>query len=268
MKSSFSAERSGLLCSPIAFRAAARKASGAQHRPDLADVKEEGEATQRQLDEALGVLEKRNEEYRTDLRVFHALAPKMEERSRVTAEFNRIDGLYERLGGKRSGARMDIETFVQRYYLERILHKANLRFREMSGEQFELRMTKETKAGDGKNRGLDLMVYSNVTDKEREIRTLSGGESFMAALSLALGMADQIQASSAAINLEMMFIDEGFGSLDDHSRDQAVRVLKEMAGGSKLIGIISHVTELKQEIEDQLQVWKDEEGSHLQWQIS
>ena len=90
----------------------------------------------------------------------------------------------------------------------------------------------------------------------------------MAALSLALGMADQIQESSAAINLEMMFIDEGFGSLDDHSRDQAVRVLKEMAGGSKLIGIISHVTELKQEIEDQLQVWKDEEGSHLQWQIS
>ena len=129
-------------------------------------------------------------------------------------------------------------------------------------------MTEEKNAGEGKNRGLDLMVYSNVTDKEREIRTLSGGESFMAALSLALGMADQIQESSAAINLEMMFIDEGFGSLDDHSRDQAVRVLKEMAGGSKLIGIISHVTELKQEIEDQLQVWKDEEGSHLQWQIS
>ena len=248
--------------------AAARKAIGEQNRPDLSALKEDCEATQRQLDEAQGVLEKRNEEYRMDLRVWNTLAPKMEERSRVTAEFNRIDGLYERLGGKRSGARMDIETFVQRYYLERILHKANLRFREMSAGQFELRMTKETKAGDGKNRGLDLMVYSNVTDKEREIRTLSGGESFMAALSLALGMADQIQESSAAINLEMMFIDEGFGSLDDHSRDQAVRVLKEMAGGSKLIGIISHVTELKQEIEDQLQVWKDEEGSHLQWQIS
>ena len=248
--------------------AAAGKAIGEQNRPDLSALKEDCEATQRQLDEAQGVIEKRNEEYRMNLRVWNTLAPKMEERSRVTAEFNRIDGLYERLGGKRSGARMDIETFVQRYYLERILHKANLRFREMSGEQFELRMTKETKAGDGKNRGLDLMVYSNVTDKEREIRTLSGGESFMAALSLALGMADQIQESSAAINLEMMFIDEGFGSLDDHSRDQAVRVLKEMAGGSKLIGIISHVTELKQEIEDQLQVWKDEEGSHLQWQIS
>ena len=81
-------------------------------------------------------------------------------------------------------------------------------------------------------------------------------------------MADQIQESSAAINLDMMFIDEGFGSLDDNARNQAVKVLKDMAGGSKLIGIISHVTELKQEIEDQLLVRKDEEGSHLTWQIS
>ena len=124
------------------------------------------------------------------------------------------------------------------------------------------------KAGEGKNRGLDLMVYSNVTGKEREVRTLSGGESFMAALSLALGLADQIQESSSAIQLDMMFIDEGFGSLDEHSRNQAVRVLQEMAGGSRLIGIISHVTELKQEIEDQLLVQKDETGSHVRWQIS
>lgn len=90
----------------------------------------------------------------------------------------------------------------------------------------------------------------------------------MAALSLALGMADQIQQSSAAINLDMMFIDEGFGSLDEHSRNQAVRVLQEMTEGSRLIGIISHVSELKQEIEDQLLVSKDENGSHVKWQIS
>jgi exonuclease SbcC len=112
------------------------------------------------------------------------------------------------------------------------------------------------------------MVYSSVTGKEREVRTLSGGESFMAALSLALGMADQIQERSAAVNLDVMFIDEGFGSLDDHSRNQAVRVLMNMAGGSKLIGIISHVTELKQEIDNQLVVTKDDEGSHVRWQIS
>ena len=90
----------------------------------------------------------------------------------------------------------------------------------------------------------------------------------LAALSLALGMADQIQQSSSAIHLDMMFIDEGFGSLDSQSRDQAVRVLQQMAGGSKLIGIISHVSELKQEIEDQLIVSKDEEGSSARWQIS
>ena len=90
----------------------------------------------------------------------------------------------------------------------------------------------------------------------------------MAALSLALGMADQIQESSAAVNLDMMFIDEGFGSLDEHARNQAVRVLQRMAGGRKLIGIISHVTELKNEIEDQLLVTKDDKGSRVRWQIS
>ena len=170
--------------------------------------------------------------------------------------------------GNVSGSRMDLETFVQRYYLERILYAANRRFQEMSAGQFELRMYDLKKAGEGKNRGLDLMVYSTVTGKEREVRTLSGGESFMAALSLALGMADQIKQSSAAINLDMMFIDEGFGSLDEHSRNQAVRVLQEMAEGSRLIGIISHVSELKQEIEDQLIVTKDENGRHVKWQIS
>ena len=138
----------------------------------------------------------------------------------------------------------------------------------MSGGQFELRMVEEADAGDGKNRGLDLMVYSAVTGKVREIRTLSGGESFLAALSLALGMADQIKESAPGIHLDVMFLDEGFGSLDESARDQAVRVLQEMAGASRLIGIISHVTELKQEIDDQLLVTKDEHGSHVRWQIS
>lgn len=137
----------------------------------------------------------------------------------------------------------------------------------MSAGQFELRCVISRRRVK-EEQGTGLRVYSNVTGKEREVRTLSGGESFMAALSLALGMADQIQQSSSAIHLDMMFIDEGFGSLDSQSRDQAVRVLQQMAGGSKLIGIISHVSELKQEIEDQLIVSKDEEGSSARWQIS
>ena len=192
----------------------------------------------------------------------------MEERSEVMHQYEKINGLYQLLSGNRKNSRMDIETYVQRHYLEQILEAANQRFQDMSAGQFELRMCDIDKAGTGKNIGLDLMVYSAVTGKVREVRTLSGGESFMAALSLALGMADQIQESSAAINLDMMFIDEGFGSLDEHSRDQAVKVLQNMAEGEKLIGIISHVTELNQEIEDQLIVTKDDQGSHTRWQIS
>lgn len=138
----------------------------------------------------------------------------------------------------------------------------------MTGGQFELRMYQLDKAGEGKNHGLDLMVYSSVTGKEREVRTLSGGESFMAALALALGMADQIQQNRSSIHLDMMFIDEGFGSLDEHSRNQAVRVLKRMADKTKMIGMISHVTELKQEVDEQLLITKDQEGSHIRWQLS
>lgn len=246
----------------------AENAIGGREKPDIDALRTEKDTAEKKLKAVQDGLGKLREDYKTNRDVYDALAPKMEERARITTEFTRIESLHGRLAGKRSGARMDIETFVQRYYLQRILYAANARFLNMSAGQYELRMTNLDKAGEGKNRGLDLMVYSTVTGKEREIRTLSGGESFMAALSLALGMADQIQENSASINLDIMFIDEGFGSLDDHSRNQAVEVLKEMAGGSRLIGIISHVTELKQAIDDQLLVSKDDEGSHVQWQIS
>ena len=196
------------------------------------------------------------------------IAPAYKEWAQHKEARQRLYSLYLSLAGRNRGARMDIETFVQRYYLERILDAANARFLEMSAGQFELRMVDLDRAGEGRNRGLDLMVYSNVTGREREVRTLSGGESFMAALSLALGMADQIRESAADVNLDILFIDEGFGSLDNHSRDQAVKVLQQMAGGSRLIGIISHVTEMKQEIDDQLIVTKDDAGSHVRWVLS
>lgn len=181
---------------------------------------------------------------------------------------HQLTTLYNQLSGNVSGSRMDLETYVQRTYLERILIEANRRFYDMSAGQYELHLKNIEQAGEGKNKGLDLMVYSFVTDSEREINTLSGGESFMAALSLALGMADEIKENAAGIDLDIMFIDEGFGSLDDHSRDEAVKVLMDMSEGTKLIGIISHVSELKQEIEDQLVVSKDDNGSHVKWQIS
>ena len=251
-----------------AGKTAAQNAIGEANRPVLEEIQKEKEAAEAAYLEAEKIYDRLRINNKDNREVLDSLLSKLEERKTLLEEHARIDALYRMTSGNVSGARMDLETYVQRYYLERILYAANRRFQEMSAGQFELRMYDLDKAGEGRNRGLDLMVYSTVTGKEREIRTLSGGESFMAALSLALGMADQIQQNSAAINLDMMFIDEGFGSLDEHSRNQAVRVLQEMAEGSRLIGIISHVSELKQEIEDQLIVNKDENGSYVKWQIS
>lgn len=251
-----------------ARRDSAKNAVGKVGRPVLEEIQKERDLAETEYLEAEKIYNQLRMDSKDDGEILAALSSRLEERKAVVEEHARIDALYRMTSGNVSGARMDLETYVQRYYLERILYAANRRFQEMSAGQFEFRMYDLEKAGEGKNRGLDLMVYSTVTGKEREVRTLSGGESFMAALSLAFGMADQIQESSAAVNLDMMFIDEGFGSLDEHSRNQAVKVLQEMAEGSRLIGIISHVTELKQEIEDQLIVNKDENGSRVRWQIS
>lgn len=213
-------------------------------------------------------LQKQSHELQENRYALQELSSSSEARRHIFSEYERLDRLYKQMSGNISGSRMDLETYVQRLYLSKILSSANKRFQEMSGGQYAFRMIRIANAGEGRNKGLDLMVYSSVTGKEREIRTLSGGESFMAALSLALGMADQIQNTSSAVHLDMMFIDEGFGSLDDLARSKSIRVLKEMADSHRLIGIISHVTELKQEIGNQLLITKDEHGSHVKWRIN
>ena len=244
----------------------AEETIGDQKEPDMTVLREKMQVASEQAH----VSERLCEQHRARLQTYQncekQLGQGLANRQKMIAEHAKLDRLYRLVSGNTKGARMDLETYVQRYYLEQVLVSANIRFREMSAGQFELRMYDLQKAGEGKNRGLDLMVFSTVTGREREIRTLSGGESFMAALALALGMADQIQMRAAAIHMDMLFIDEGFGSLDEHSRAQAVRVLKHMAEGSRLIGIISHVTELKAEIDNQLVVTKDNTGSHVRWE--
>lgn len=247
------------------LKKAAQKEIQGKERPRLALMEAEKAAAEEACRTVRAQLDSIKELYSSNQRAYDGLEPQRRERAAAAQEHGRLDRLYRLFSGSVSGSRMDLETYVQRYYLEKILYAANARFREMAAGQFELRMINLEKAGEGKNKGLDLMVYSTVTGKTREIRTLSGGESFMAALALALGMADRIQQSAASLNLDMLFIDEGFGSLDEHSRNQAVKVLKEMAEGSRLVGIISHVTELKQEIDNQLVVSRDEKGSHVKW---
>lgn len=244
------------------------KAIGNQKVPDIELLEKQNSDAENALSESQKVLEKYSEVCKADFSAYDALSENIVQYNKIMKEYSVLDNLWNRLSGKVSGSRMDIETFVQRYYLQRILDGTNVHFQRMSAGEFELRLTEVEKAGQGKNRGLDLTVYSTVTEQEREVKTLSGGESFMAGLSLALGMAEQIQQNSSSVNLDMMFIDEGFGSLDEHSRNQAVRVLKSMADSNRLIGIISHVTEMKQEIDSQLVVRRDDSGSHAEWQIS
>lgn len=244
------------------------KAVGDKKVPDIKQLEMASSEAEKSLSDAKKAIEKYSEICKSNFSAYEILSGNISKHSKLMKEYSVIENLYKRLSGNVSGSRMDIETFAQRYYLQRILDATNVHFQDMSAGEFELRLTENERAGQGKNRGLDLMVYSAITGKEREVTTLSGGESFMAGLSLALGMAEQIQSNSSSVNLDMMFIDEGFGSLDEHSRNQAVKVLKDMAESNRLIGIISHVTEMKQEVDSQLVVKRDDSGSHAEWHIS
>lgn len=245
--------------------AMAQNAIAGKEKPNIEQLNAASTAAESALKEVSDALEAAKHLHSDNAKVLKDLRKGRDPLAKVCQEANTAQHLYDVMAGTESGNRMNLETFVQRSYMEKILCDANRRFRDMSNGQFELKLINVENAGEGKNKGLDLEVYSVVTGKTRSVNTLSGGESFMAALSLALGMADQIQAATAAIHLDVMFIDEGFGSLSDNARNEAVNILKEMAGKQRQIGIISHVSELKDEIENQLIVKKDDRGSHISW---
>ena len=243
----------------------AQNAIAGREKPNMEQLEVASKAAELALKEVSDALEAAKHLHSDNAKVLKDLREGRDPLAKACKEANTAQHLSDVMAGSESGNRMNLETFVQRSYMEKILCDANRRFRDMSNGQFELKLINVEDAGEGKNKGLDLEVYSIVTGKTRSVNTLSGGESFMAALSLALGMADQIQAATAAIHLDVMFIDEGFGSLSDNARNEAVNILKEMAGKQRQIGIISHVSELKDEIENQLIVKKDDRGSHISW---
>lgn len=245
--------------------ATAQNAIAGKEKPNIEQLNAASTAAESALKEVSDALKAAENLHSGNAKVLKDLHDGREPLANACKEANTAQHLSDVMAGTESGNRMNLETFVQRSYMEKILCDANRRFRDMSNGQFELKLINVEDAGEGKNKGLDLEVYSIVTGKTRSVNTLSGGESFMAALSLALGMADQIQAATAAIHLDVMFIDEGFGSLSDNARNEAVNILKEMAGKQRQIGIISHVSELKDEIENQLIVKKDDRGSRISW---
>ena len=155
--------------------------------------------------------------------------------------------------------KITLETYVQTAYFDRIIARANVRFMKMTDGQFELERRKTSSGLRGKV-GLDLDVIDHHNGSKRSVKTLSGGESFKASLSLALGLSDEIQASSGGIRLDAMFIDEGFGSLDDGSLEQAIGVLVGLSENDRIVGIISHVEKLKERIDKQIVVKKRPDG--------
>ena len=149
-----------------------------------------------------------------------------------------------------------LETYVQMTYFDRILARANTRLMVMSGGQYELKRREESDNKRSQS-GLELDVVDHYNGSARSVKTLSGGESFKASLCLALGLADEIQSSAGGIRLDTMFVDEGFGSLDEESLRQAMRALSDLAQGNRLVGVISHVAELKERIDKKILITKE-----------
>ncbi|HCU08663.1 MAG TPA: SMC family ATPase [Clostridiales bacterium] len=171
---------------------------------------------------------------------------------------------YTANGSLKEKEKVKLETYVQMAYFDRIVARSNTRLMVMSSGQYELIRRVEAENNRSQS-GLELDVIDHYNGSQRSVKTLSGGEAFKASLSLALGLSDEVQSSAGGIRLDTMFVDEGFGSLDEESLEQAMRALHGLAEGNRLVGIISHVPELKQKIDKQIIVKKDRaKGSRVE----
>jgi exonuclease SbcC len=189
---------------------------------------------------------------------------KSEELAALDQKWTWVKALSNTANGNIAGKeKIMLETYIQMTYFDRIISRANLRLMMMSGGQYELK--RRTSAENNRSQsGLELDVIDHENGTERSVKTLSGGESFQASLSLALGLSDEIQSSAGGIHLDTLFVDEGFGSLDEEALQQAIRALASLTEGNRLVGIISHVSELKLQIDKQLVVTKNRTGSSVE----
>ena len=226
----------------------------AARREALAQQKEEADAQARRLYSRLAA----NRELARQMR--QALAESGAAAKRAAAAKQLADTACGSLAGK---AKLDFEKYVQAAYFDNVVAAAAGRFSRMSGGQYELRRRDDLSDRSGKN-ALDLEVVDHYTGKARSVKSLSGGESFKAALCLALGLSDVIQSAAGGVEIDALFIDEGFGSLDAGSLEQAIGVLTALASSDRLVGIISHVDELRQRIENQIAVRKTPGGSRIE----
>ncbi len=188
-----------------------------------------------------------------------------ETQKEISEKYSLVAHLWEIAQGKETG--INLERFVLGALLDAVTEKANLRLMEMSGNRYELLRKRGERSDGRKKAGLDLEVFDANTGRARPAATLSGGETFLASLSLALGLADVVQEYAGGVHLDAMFIDEGFGSLDSESLDLAMKTLQELKGQNRLIGLISHVGGLEERIPAKLRVTKTQTGSTAAFEV-
>ena len=197
-------------------------------------------------------------------RIYNLLTENSKELKKKMKDFLIYDELNRTANGTLPGKkRIEFEQYVQATYFDMVILEANKRLAKMTENRYWL-VRKEEPEKISDKVGLDLEVVDNYNGKKRDVKSLSGGEAFKAALSLALGLSDVIQSYSGGVVIDTLFIDEGFGSLDTESREQAINTLSLLIDNNKLIGIISHVTELKERIDKKIIVTKTNDGSKIE----
>ena len=187
-----------------------------------------------------------------------------EQKKAHAEEWAVLDDLYRAMSGQLSQkVKITFETYVQQYYFKQVVAAANKRLTRMTDGMFVLRLKEEARDRRSQS-GLDLDVLDRATGQWRDVSTLSGGESFLASLSLALGLSDVVQSESGGVRLEAMFIDEGFGTLDENALRNAMALLSSLADGDRMIGVISHMPELRERIDKKIVVHKKLTGSQIE----
>ncbi len=225
---------------------------------------EETEEKKKQLEGEIEVVSLRQKDLHANLKTNMAIKKNigniLAKKDEIEEELKRVKNLSNTANGNISGKKkVTLETYVQTAYFDRIINRANKKLLVMSNGQYELIRSRESDDLRSQS-GLELNVIDHYNASERSAKSLSGGESFKASLSLALGLSEEIQSSSGGIKLDTMFVDEGFGSLDEESLTQAMKALSDLAEGDRLVGIISHVSELKDRIDKQIVVTKNKSG--------
>ncbi len=204
--------------------------------------------------------EEANARLLSNRRCLASLGERAEDARQLEERLTWVRALSDTANGSLPGKeKIMLETYVQMAYFDRILARANVRLLTMSGGQYELRRRREPKGGRSQS-GLELDVTDHYNGTQRNVKTLSGGETFQASLALALGLAEEVQANAGGIRLDTMFVDEGFGTLDEEALEQAMGALTGLASGGCLVGIISHVPQLKERIDRQIVVVKQKSG--------